>query len=75
MKAHLGVDAGTGYAHTVTATAANVHDLEEAPNLVRADDETVYADYGYQGAAKRPRSPSTSTCRRSSGASPHVKAR
>ena len=22
--------------------------------LVRADDETVYADYGYQGAAKRP---------------------
>jgi IS5 family transposase len=27
MKAHLGVDAGTGYAHTVTATAANVHDL------------------------------------------------
>ena len=54
MKAHLGVDAGTGYAHTVTATAANVHDLEEAPNLVRADDETVYADYGYQGAAKRP---------------------
>ena len=54
MKAHLGVDAGTGYAHTVTATAANVHDLEEAPNLVRTGDETVYADYGYQGAAKRP---------------------
>jgi transposase, IS5 family len=24
------------------------------PKLVRADDETVYADYGYQGAAKRP---------------------
>jgi transposase, IS5 family len=48
------VGAGTGYAHTVTAAAANVHDLEEAPNLVRADDETVYADYGYQGAAKRP---------------------
>ena len=41
MKTHLGVDAGTGYAHTVTATAANGHDLEEAPNLVRADDETV----------------------------------
>jgi IS5 family transposase len=54
MKAHLGVDAGTGYAHTVTATAANVHDLDETPRLVRVDDETVYADYGYQGAAKRP---------------------
>ena len=54
MKAHLGVDAGTGYAHTVTATAANVHDLDEAANLVRADDEVVYADAGYQGASKRP---------------------
>ncbi len=54
MEAHVGVDAGTGYAHTVTATAANVHDLDEAPNLVRADDEAVYADHGYQGAAKRP---------------------
>jgi IS5 family transposase len=54
MKAHLGVDAGTGYAHTVTATAANVHDLDEAPNLVRTDDETVYADAGYQGASKHP---------------------
>lgn len=54
MKAHVGVDAGTGYAHTVTATAANVHDLDEAPHLLRADDEAVYADYGYQGAAKRP---------------------
>jgi len=54
FKAHLGVDAGTGYAHTVTVTAANIHDLDEAPHLVRADDEVVYADYGYQGVAKRP---------------------
>ena len=54
MKAHLGVDACTGYAHSVTATAANVHDLDEAVNLVRVDDEVVYADAGYQGAAKRP---------------------
>ena len=51
MKAHIGVDAGTGYVHTVTATAANVHDLDEAVNLVRAGDEVVYADAGYQGAA------------------------
>jgi IS5 family transposase len=54
MKAHIGVDAGTGYVHTVTATAANVHDLDEAVNLVRAGDEVVYADAGYQGAANRP---------------------
>ena len=53
MKAHIGVDAGTGYIHTVTATAANVHDLDQAPHLVRADDEVVYADAGYQGVDTR----------------------
>src|SRR5487761_1147972 len=53
MKAHIGVDAGTGYVHSVTATAANVHDLDQAANLVRTDDEVVYADAGYQGAPRR----------------------
>lgn len=53
MKAHAGVDAGTGYVHSTTCTAANVHDLDEAVNLVREDDEVAYADAGYQGAAKR----------------------
>ena len=54
MKAHVGVDAGTGYVHSVTATAANIHDLDEVVHLVRDDDEVVYADAGYQGAANRP---------------------
>ena len=54
MKGHIGTDAGTGYVHSVTATAANVHDLDEAANLVRDDDEVVYVDAGYQGAEKRP---------------------
>jgi transposase, IS5 family len=54
MKAHIGADAGTGYVHSVRATAANVHDLDEAVNLVREDDEVVYTDAGYQGAEKRP---------------------
>ncbi|MGI8882205.1 MAG: IS5 family transposase [Jatrophihabitans sp.] len=54
MKAHIGVDAGTGYVHSVTATSANVHDLDEAVNLVRDDDEVVYCDAGYQSAQKRP---------------------
>ena len=53
MKAHIGVDAGTGYVHTLTATAANVHDLDEVAHLVRGDDEVVYADAGYQGVEKR----------------------
>jgi IS5 family transposase len=54
MKAHAGVDAGTGYVHSVTVTGANVHDLDEAANLIRDDDGVVYADAGYQGAQKRP---------------------
>ena len=54
MKAHIGVDAGSGYVHSLTCTAANVHDLDEAVNLVRADDQVVYVDAGYQGAHKRP---------------------
>ncbi len=54
MKAHTGVDAGTGYVHSVTVTAANVHDLDEIAKLVRDDDEVVYADAGYQGVQNRP---------------------
>jgi IS5 family transposase len=54
MKAHIGADAGTGYVHSVSATAANVHDLDEATKLVRDDDEAVYVDAGYQGVDKRP---------------------
>ena len=53
MKAHIGVDAGTGYVHSVACTPANVHDLDETANLVRADDEVVYADAGYQGVDRR----------------------
>jgi len=53
-KAHTGVDAGTGYIRSVSATAASVHDLDEITNLVRVDDEVVYTDAGYQGVEKRP---------------------
>ena len=54
MKAHIGADAGTGYVHSVSATAANVHDLEQVADLVRDDDAVAYTDAGYQGAEKRP---------------------
>ncbi len=53
MKIHSGVDAGTGYVHTITATAANVHDITETRSLVRDDDHAVYADSGYLGIEKR----------------------
>ena len=54
MKAHIGVDAGTGFVHTVTATAANVHDSDEASKLFREDDHVGYGDAGYIGLEKRP---------------------
>ena len=54
MKAHAGVDAGTGLVHSVSVTAASVHDLDEIAHLVRDDDQVVYADAGYQGVEKRP---------------------
>ncbi len=50
MKIHAGVDAGTGYVHTITATPANVHDVDETSKLLREDDTVVYADSGYLGA-------------------------
>lgn len=54
MKAHTGGDAGTGLVHSVTVTAASVHDLDEIIGLVRPDDQLVYADGGYQGVERRP---------------------
>ena len=53
MKLHVGVDAGTGYSHSVTATSANAHDITEAHNLIREDDEVLYGDAGYIGLEKR----------------------
>lgn len=49
MKVHAGVDAGSGYVHTITGTAGNVHDVTETPNLVREDDGGVYGNSGYLG--------------------------
>ncbi len=53
MKCHAGVDAGTGYVHTVEFTAANEHDITAAHKLIREDDEVVYGDSGYTGIQKR----------------------
>ena len=54
MKVHAGVDAGSGYVHTITGTADNVHDIDETVNLLREDDKVCYGDSGYSGVEKRP---------------------
>lgn len=50
MEVHSGVDAGSGYVHTITGTSANVHDIDETAKLIRKDDEVAYGDSGYSGA-------------------------
>jgi IS5 family transposase len=52
-KAHIGVDAGTGMAHSLEVTGANVPDIEGAPRLIRPDDDVVNGDAGYVGIEKR----------------------
>jgi len=52
MKVHIGVDKDTGLIHSVEATAANVHDLTPAADLLHGEETVVYADAGYQGIEK-----------------------
>ena len=54
MKVHAGVDKDSGLIHSVIVTAANVHDLTAAADLLHGEEKVVYADAGYQGIEKRP---------------------
>jgi transposase, IS5 family len=49
-----GVDSESGLIHSVETTAANVHDLTPAAELLHGEERVVYADAGYQGIEKRP---------------------
>lgn len=53
MKVHIVVDKDSGLIHSVVTTAANVHGLIPAAELLHGGEEVVYADAGYQGIAKR----------------------
>ncbi len=53
MKMHIGVDEVFGLTHSLVTTAANVHDLTVAPDLLHGDESAVWADAGYRGAEKR----------------------
>jgi IS5 family transposase len=53
MKAHIGVDADSGFVHTVTTTSANEPDVEEVRFLLHGKEEVVHADAGYAGAERR----------------------
>ena len=48
------MDSESGLIHSVETTAANVHDLTTAHELLHGEETVVYADAGYQGIEKRP---------------------
>ena len=54
MKAHIGVDAGSGLAHSLATTAANASDVTQASTLLHGAETTAWGDAGYQGVEKRP---------------------
>ena len=53
MKVHIGVDSETGLVHSMSTTAANVHDVTETRNLLHGGERVVWCDAGYQGVHKR----------------------
>lgn len=53
MKAHIGVDAHSGFVHSVIGTAANVNDVTQAGALLHGEEELAYGDAGYRGVHKR----------------------
>ena len=53
MKAHIGVDSETGIVHSMSATAANVHDVTETHNLLHGGETVVWGDAWYQGVGRR----------------------
>jgi IS5 family transposase len=52
MKAHVGTDK-RGIVHSLTATAANVHDLTEMPKLLHGEEREVFGDQMYWSKAHR----------------------
>jgi IS5 family transposase len=54
MKAHIGVDAGSGAVVNTVYTAANEHDITQAHKCYREDDHSRYGDGGFIGVDKRP---------------------
>ena len=46
MKAHIGVDSDTGIVHSMTAAAANVHDVTGAHRLLHGGEARVWATPG-----------------------------
>jgi IS5 family transposase len=49
MKAHIGVDSKATIIHSLTATAANVHDSRTITDILHGNETRVWGDSAYQG--------------------------
>ena len=49
MKLHIGVDSKTKLIHSMTTTAANVHDAKVLGELLHGNETRVYGDQAYRG--------------------------
>lgn len=54
MKAHVGVEASSGLAHTVIGKAGNVADVVWAHTLPHGDEFVTFGDACCHGVEKRP---------------------
>jgi IS5 family transposase len=53
IKAHIGVEAESGVAHTVVAAAANVNNVTQAGALLHGDEISAQGDARYRGVHMR----------------------
>ena len=53
MKAHVGMDARKGLAHSVVVTDASVHDSQVMDKLMHGEEQAVYGDKAYTSEKKR----------------------
>lgn len=54
MKAHIGVDADSGWVHTVREGPAHVNDAIDGNSLLHGQKNEAFGDAGYQGIEKGP---------------------
>jgi len=53
MKLHIGADSETGLVHSASATAGNISDSQELPNLLHGEETRLYGDSAYRGEKQR----------------------
>lgn len=53
MKAHIGVDAGSGLIHTIETSTAKVHDKAKMNELFHGEEKAKFGDKGYVGDADK----------------------